>query len=843
MSNTPAPTSRPEFRRSARAIRGKSGPRRVLDVVVLATVLLLATSAALAEGRIDGRITRADGSPVAGVAVVIGETGAAEVTDRNGSFSFADVPAGTYNLMFALGENRLVEEGVEVRDGATTSVETSVDWEIAFAETITVFSASRREERIVEAPAAVTIVTEDEIAQEAAHGQVPKLLEFTPGAEVTQSGLYDYNFNTRGFNSSLNRRVATLIDGRNVALPFLGAQEWAAVSFPLDDLASAELVRGPSAALYGANASSGVLNLVTRQPKFSEGGSLRLAGGELGTFNADVRWATELSGGWYFKVTGGLRQSDDFTRSRNTMVEYSVPCTMSGQTDCLPVEAAPLAVVDDNDITFGTARFDKYFDNGSVLTFEGGTADIQGPVFQTGIGRVQVVDVERPWARVNYSTDHWNFLVDYTARDAPEQLALASGQNLALDTERIHAEVQTRWDLAGGRGRIVAGLSAQEEDIDSADPVTGRQTLIFAPVDADAQALFGQFDWDFTEAVKLVVAARFDDSSLHDSQFSPKASVVWSLDPSHSLRFTYNEAFQVANYSEFFLQANVSIPGVGTSVDLSGVEAAICAPFSVSCGFGTPTPILAVGNESLEVEEIRTFEVGYSGILASKAFLTVDYYTSQNENFITDLIPQIDASTGMRTNPNFGAYQAPSALPAPVQSTLLMTLQGALGPLFPLLSHNLDGAPIFTAVSYRNFGDVDTQGVDVGLNYYFRPDWNLAATYSWFDFDINDRNFSFVEQLQPNTPENKAAVGVGYDNGTFDARVDARWVDDFRWVVGPFQGDIDSYTSVDLNANYRFDERWSVGIAVANLLDDEHNQSFGGDLLGRRALGHVTLAW
>ena len=51
-----------------------------------------------------------------------------------------------------------------------------------------------------------------------------------PGAEVTQSGIYDYNFNTRGFNSSLNRRVATLIDGRNPAVPFLGAQEWAAMT-------------------------------------------------------------------------------------------------------------------------------------------------------------------------------------------------------------------------------------------------------------------------------------------------------------------------------------------------------------------------------------------------------------------------------------------------------------------------------------------------------------------------------------------------------------------------------------------------------------------------------------
>jgi outer membrane receptor protein involved in Fe transport len=62
-------------------------------------------------------------------------------------------------------------------------------------------------------------------------------------------------------------------------------------------------------------------------------------------------------------------------------------------------------------------------------------------------------------------------------------------------------------------------------------------------------------------------------------------------------------------------------------------------------------------------------------------------------------------------------------------------------------------------------------------------------------------------------------------------------------VVGPFQGDVESYTTVDLNANYRFTDHWKVGVNVANLLDDEHWESFGGDLLGRRALGHVEFSW
>ncbi|MGH9360491.1 MAG: TonB-dependent receptor plug domain-containing protein, partial [Thermoanaerobaculia bacterium] len=266
-----------------------------LKRVLLLTLVLLLAGAGLAgaqeTGRIEGKVTREDGTPLGGVSVRIDATDMVTLTDSDGNFSFAGVPAGTYTLSFDLLDRKALEEGVAVAAGDTARVDKSVDWDISFAETITVTSASRRAERITEAPAAVTVVTEQEIERQAAHGQLPKLLEFTPGAEVTQSGVYDFNFNTRGLNSSLNRRVVTLIDGRDPSVPFLGAQEWAAISFPLDDLASAELVRGPSSALYGANAYNGVLNLTTKQPRYSQGGELRLTAGELGTTNGDFRWA------------------------------------------------------------------------------------------------------------------------------------------------------------------------------------------------------------------------------------------------------------------------------------------------------------------------------------------------------------------------------------------------------------------------------------------------------------------------------------------------------------------------------------------------------------------------
>jgi outer membrane receptor for ferrienterochelin and colicins len=832
------------------------------NLLVLAVGLcagLQFATVALAQGRIEGRVTDQEGAGIGGISVVSGTVGT--ITDARGDYALAVAP-GTHDVTFSSADFVETATAIEVAATGTTRLDRTLDWQLSVSETITVTSASRRVERITDAPAAVTVVSEEQIARSAAHGQLPKLVEFTPGVEVTQSGLYDYNLNTRGFNSSLNRRVATLIDGRDPAVPFLASQEWSAVSFPLDDIAQAELVRGPSAALYGANASSGVLNLITKAPRDSEGVKVRLSAGELETFNADLRWAGQIHDQWYGKAQGGLRQSGDFSVSRNGQAEYSVRCPspQGAATDCLPQEAVPLNPLDDDQITFGSLRADRYYTNGAVLAVEGGMVQVEGPAFQTGIGRVQLLDVDRRWERLSLTLAHWNLLASHNARDADRQRSLATGANLALDDRNWRGEIQTNWDLFDGRGRVVGGISYKDERITSVDnngPVrrtlanlNNQQTLLFESLLAEFTAVYAQFEWTASDRVKLVIAGRYDDSSLHQPQYSPKASLVFSPHQNHTLRFTYNEAFQVPNYSEYFLQADV-----GRAINLSRLEQ-ICFLDGVLCGFDldfapgedltrdttADTRILALGNANLELEEVKTAEIGYSGLLGGKAFLTLDYYYNQNENFITDLLPQLGTALG-RVNPTFGAYQAPSTLSPAARTQLFAALAAALGPSRALLSNNLDGTPILAAVSYTNFGKVDTQGVDLGLNIYFTPAWSLQASGSWFDFEIKDSQPGLDRLLLPNSPELKGSFGLAYTGSRFDASVSYRWVDDFRWVVGPFQGNVPSYGTADVVVNFQLNKRWGIGVNVANALDEEHFESFGGDLLGRRALGSVSFTW
>jgi iron complex outermembrane receptor protein len=614
------------------------------------------------------------------------------------------------------------------------------------------------------------------------------------------------------------------------------------VSFPLDDLASLELVRGPGSALYGADAFNGVLNVVTKAPRFSQGGKVQATGGDLSTKRLDGRVAGEIGGGFFFKVTGGWMESDDFSVSRNAASggpEYN-PCpTAVAAFDCLNAEPVPLALGEDEIVFYG-GRLDKYMGtSGHVLTFEAGNATVEGPVAQTGIGRVQLIDVERPWARANFNTHHWNVLGYWNRRDAPEQLALRSGANLVLDSENWVVEVQGNAGFAGGKGRVVGGASYKEEDIDSADP-TGFQTLMFAPRNEDFSGVFGQAEYAFTDAVKAVVAARWDDSSLHDSQVSPRASLVWAVQPDHTLRFTYAEAFQTPNYSEFFLRAPVAPP----TAALGALEAAL-APFlgGVSLGFGS-IPILAVGNEGLEPEEVTSYEVGYSAIFGREAYFTADYYFNDIENFVTDLITRIQPGIG-NINPAFAPYAPPSQLPAPVQAIVLAQLaalrQNPALAILNFLTNGPNGEPLLVPVSYVNFGEVETQGFETGLNWYFADNWTFDASYSWLDFDVKEE--LAADPVVPNAPENKASLGLGYLADRWDASLRFRWVDEFDWAAGVFRGVVPSYEVVNLTANFKITPSVGVGVDVSNLLDDDHWEAFGGDIIERRALAHVNYSW
>lgn len=796
--------------------------RRVTARFFVFLVAVLISSAVFAQGRINGLVKQKDGSPVAGAVVVLNERGSAEVTTGAGTYAFDKVSAGRYTLTISLGDHAATATA-SISSGAV-EVATTVDWPLVFADSITVSGVSKHLERIVESPAAVTRIDGADLAREAVDPQLPRRLARVPGVELVQSSVYTFSVNTRGFNTANGRHFPVFIDGRDASTPVvLGNQEWGALPLPIDALSSIEVVRGPAAALYGSGAFSGVVNIISKSPADAKGGQVRLTFGELHTAGWDARYAAAPKSGWSYRIAGAMQRSRDFTVSRVTSVEYA---GLAKEAVALPDDAVRTMS--------GSARLD-HATAGRLLTLEAGTARAENVLAVTSLGRSFSSDVVRPWARVNFSMPAWNAMAFYTGRDANNLIGLGGGAPTYLRESNIGGEVQHHRLVSRGRGQLVAGASFARQSVDSANP-TGTETVFETAQTARQEALFAQFDWTFSSKVKAVASGRWDDSSLHDGRFSPRAALVFMPASGQTFRLNYSNAFQSPSLVEYFLKTPVAAP-----VDLSALQTALSPILGgVSLGFAA-IPLLAVGNAHLKVERIETYEAGYTGVVGPKIMLTASAFYNRRHDFMTNLLPQTGSSLG-RVNPDFQAYKPPAALSASASATLLATLSASLpSSLYSAMSNDATGKPVFALLSFGSFGEATDRGVELGATAWIRPDWRIEGSLTVTGFTVKSQAAESV--ISPNTPTRQFTAGTTYAGPRFSASGTVRGVNAFDWNAGIYVGRVPAFAVVDAAAGWKLRHGWRVDVDAANLLNHRHFEMFGGSRIGRRVLGSLVYTW
>lgn len=772
-----------------------------------------------AGGRLAGRITRLDGSPLSGIRVTIPETSRSTLSDERGAWSLGEIADGSYTLTYSV--NQFSEsEPVTVAGGAVT-IDRVLTWPVLLEETVVVYGATRQRERLVETPVSAGIISAATIAREGGQGLLAKVLEAVPAVEVVQNGLYDFNINLRGFNRVLNRRVLVLLDGRDPGGVLLGAQEWVATGMDPQQIAQVEVIRGPGSALYGANAFNGVISFVSREPSAHPGGYAQVTFGERNTFGLSAATAGSMGGAWSYRAFGSASRTDDFYRDRTTSGEYP-----GLQLEVMPPRDRTYGVT-------GTLRVDRALDTG-VLTVEGGTAQSSGQVFLAAVGRSQTVRVHRPWIRSTIQQSWWQ-AIGYVDGRQGESLALNTGGSQFDHSIKAHGEFLARLDLPAAHARMLAGASVHGDRIDTADE-NGQQTILSGVQRGQAVAAFAQADWRPGDAVTFIAALRVDKSSTYPVQVSPKVGGAFAVAPGHTLRVSYGQGFQSPSYGELNPLVNVIAP-----LDLSGLEAAL-APVvgGVPLGFAS-VPVLAIGNEALDVERVDTVEAGYSGVVGTKVHVSAEYYRSHMRNFISAFLPNVGTSLG-RINRAYPAYTPPAALGAAQRAIVLGTLEAVLPPtLYPLMSNGASGAPIFAAYSLTNYGEVLAQGAEIDVQVFPAPAWTIGVGYSLFHSDV--RQDLPDDPIQANAAPHRANLSVVYTAARWSASARWRWSDRFDWANGVQRGPVPAYGVVDLAGTAGLSRRVSLRVSVANLLNHEHYEIFGGDLLGRRAMADVQLKW
>ena len=189
---------------------------------------------------------------------------------------------------------------------------------------IDVSSVSKSAQPLSDAPAAIFVITHDDIQLTGAT-TVPDLLRLAPNLQVAQITANSDAISARGFNGSAANKLLVLVDGRTVYTPFFSGVFWDSLTAPVDDIDRVEVISGPGATLWGANAVNGVINITSKKSSDTQGGLLEVGGGNLerqvnlrygGRLSDDLTWRAYVGASdWsHSNTAAGLDAHDGWNR-------------------------------------------------------------------------------------------------------------------------------------------------------------------------------------------------------------------------------------------------------------------------------------------------------------------------------------------------------------------------------------------------------------------------------------------------------------------------------------------------------------------------------------------------
>jgi iron complex outermembrane recepter protein len=166
---------------------------------------------------------------------------------------------------------------------------------------IEVTSVAKKKQSLARSAAAIYVITQEDIRRSGATS-VPELLRMVPGLDVAQIDSSSWAISSRGFNSQYANAMLVLVDGRIVYSPSFSGVTWDSQDFVLEDIERIEVIRGPGATLWGSNAVNGVINIITKNAKATQGGLVTAETGNQARADGTVQYGGEISGKGYYRI-------------------------------------------------------------------------------------------------------------------------------------------------------------------------------------------------------------------------------------------------------------------------------------------------------------------------------------------------------------------------------------------------------------------------------------------------------------------------------------------------------------------------------------------------------------
>lgn len=373
-----------------------------------------------------------------------------------------------------------------------------------------VTSVSKRAEKLSETASAIQVVTGEDVRRSGATS-LPEALRLAPNLQVAQLNSHDWAITARGFNggplanNSLANKLLVMIDGRTVYTPLFGGVFWDVQNVMLEDLDRIEVVSGPGGTLWGANAVNGVINVITKSAKDTQG--LFLSGGG-GSFVQDfgaLRYGDRIGSNFFFRVYA-QRYDRNSTKQPNG-------------TDA----------TDEWDMTQGGLRADWYVSEADVVTvqgdFYGGNEQTPGAIDTTVDGQ----NLLTRWTRTfsDESDLSVQLYADRTWRD------LHAPSFFSEDLKTYDFDFQHRFPL-GERHSILWGAGYRFMQ----DKINNAAALSFGPADREMQLISGFVQDEIVlveDRLKFTLGTKLEENEFSGFEVQPSARLAWTPGERHTV--------------------------------------------------------------------------------------------------------------------------------------------------------------------------------------------------------------------------------------------------------------------------------------------------------------------
>lgn len=457
----------------------------------------------------------------------------------------------------------------------------SVDYaglEQTFGEPVTT-SANGKPQRRSDSASALVIITRDDIRRSPAR-EIPDLLKLHAGVDVNRWTAGHTDVGIRGGSQVYNPRLLVLVNGRQVYLDHYGMTNWSALGVQLEEIQQVEVVRGPGSALFGFNAASGVVNIVTVSPLQTTTATGLVEGGDASSLRATVAAAFPVTAGVGLRLSAGYERLGEFDNVAALVSRGTTERRRSTRKEAAADLNLALSPVTEAVLGFTRSDNDR-------LEFT--------PILEPTEGRYRTMGVS---ARLTHDTG-WGALTAHAYRNAldVDYLFDAAGNRIFMDNDTTVGSLSGLIRLAGGGVVRVSGEYRRNElrvspgypGATAYDVVAGSAMWERPLGERATVTLAGRVDrlsLEQQESIDAPVVYSRDDFDRTLTEWSANAAVLFRIDGSSSLRAALGRGVQAPSLLNFGFRFSIQVPEL-------------------------PFPLVAAGDPATHAARVDSMEIGY----------------------------------------------------------------------------------------------------------------------------------------------------------------------------------------------------------------------------------------